>query len=72
MADKVEATTHGAGISSVAVLTFLDPQGREWIAGASITRARPKGAAEGETVSIQLTQDTAANWRLKEFKVVEP
>lgn len=64
----------GPGISSTVLLTFLGPDGKEWIAAATVTRARPKGApdAEAEAVSVQLTEANCEEWRLKEFRVVEP
>lgn len=63
----------GDGVASVALLTFVDGEGREWLAGASITRAQPKGAGEeGEALSVQMTADNAADWRLSEFRIVEP
>ena len=57
-------------IASIALLTLVDGDGREWIAGASLTRARPKG--DGDEASIQLTEDTAQDWRIKEFRIIEP
>lgn len=60
-------------VASIAILTFVDKDGREWIAGASLTRARPKGAGdEAEALSVQLTEDNAPGWSLTEFRIVEP
>jgi hypothetical protein len=61
----------GDGISSTVLLTLVDDDGKEWIAAATMTRARPKGAPD-DAVSVQLTESTAYNWRIKEFRVVEP
>ena len=61
------------GPTSTVVLTFLDEEGKEWTAGATLTRLRPKGALrDPDVVSVQLTQERCADWRLKEFKVVIP
>lgn len=60
-------------VVTVAVITFKDTNGNEWIAGASITRLRPKGAPlDSEMETIQLTEANTKDWKLKEFRVVEP
>jgi len=66
---------HGAGGDpvTIAVLTIVDPQGKEWVAGASLTRLRPKGAPlDSDCVTVQLTELAAEDWRIKEFRVVTP
>ena len=72
--NKLDATFHGDdGVASVALLTFADQYGNEWIAGAALTRIRRAGAVpEAEFVSIQLTEENCSNWKLKGFKVVTP
>lgn len=88
MADKLEAAFHGAPggaeraevqalqpgeMTSAVLLTFVDTDGSEWAAGATLTRLRPKGTQPGEDyLTLQMTQDNAERWRLKEFRVVVP
>jgi hypothetical protein len=72
MAEDLEATPHSA-VGSIAVLTIVGPDGKEWIAGASLTRLRPKGTPpDEECVTVQLSEEEAGNWRIKEFRVVTP
>lgn len=72
-AERVIREEAGQGIASTVLLTFVDGKGTEWLAGASMTRLRPKGAPlDSEVESIQLTEAMAEEWRLKEFKVVTP
>jgi hypothetical protein len=70
MADKVAATYHDP-LRSTALITFVDPDGAEWIAGAAITRLRRKGMRPDEEYeTVQLTPGNTVGWNIKDFRVV--
>lgn len=69
---RAERIARGEGAASTVLLTFLDADGAEWTASASMTTLRRKGASVADVAPIQITERDAESWRLKEFKVVEP
>lgn len=71
MADKAAAT--GYEPVSTVLLTFVDAEGNEWQAGASVTRLRPKGRGLEEGVlTRQLTEGEDAGFKVASFTVVIP
>jgi hypothetical protein len=66
--DAERKTLRGQELVQLVVLTFSDADGREWLAGASITRLRPLVPIEGVAESKQLVEGD--EMKLLKIKVV--
>lgn len=70
MADNHASLGHRPNATQTLVLTLRDAEGREWVAGATITTLRPVVAPADTTERKQLTEGDGM--KVSAIKVVIP